>query len=102
VSYSDDVSDKETETVVNVGLNVSVNTEKSDCLWQYVPSSVNYFDSGPLFWKSTVPKVGYSESLLFSLTLRLTLTLTYPTLNPNVSTVVRIYTMDFQNSRPSE
>ena len=49
MSYSDDVSDKETETVVNVGLNVSVNTEKSDCLWQYVPSSVNYFDSGPLF-----------------------------------------------------
>jgi len=31
------------------------------------------FDSGPLFRRSTIAKVSYSESLLFPLTLSLTL-----------------------------
>jgi len=54
----------------------------------------------------TIVNVRYSESPLFPLTLNLTLT--DPNLNPNPktkhnpSTVARICTMDFWNSRPSE
>jgi len=55
---------------------------------------------------AAIPKVHYSESPLFPLTLTPTLTLTLTDLNPkpksNPSIVARICTMDFQNSGPSE
>ena len=68
-------------------------------------------DSDLLFQRSTILKLHCFESLLFPLTLSLTLRLTFYgadpnsitlNLNLNVSTVVHICTVDFRNSGFSE